>query len=394
MPQTISPNSSRPHDNDPHLTGVYEARAETVNFAILPFFSVVSALVCLIIVYAGKRIPKLAGRSGDLAAVQAMHERRTPRVGGIAIFIAFLISCAFVPLSISDAYLKFALATSFLFLVGLMEDLGLHVTPRMRLFACFLASFIAILLLGVWLPRIGIPSFDPLMATWTIGIPVTLLITAAVANGFNLIDGVHGLAAIAAVAAAIALAGIASQAGYFVMTEIALILTAGILGFLVFNYPFGWIFLGDAGAYTLGFILSWFGISVLINSPSVSPWAILLTVFWPLADALLAIFRRIRQSSLAMAPDKLHVHQMVMRSLEIYFLGRHRRQVSNPLTTLILAPFVLAPPVTGVLLWDQNKLAFFAVLSFLTLFFMSYRLAISVLRRRPRRSGCSTPTES
>lgn len=365
-----------------------------MNFAILLFISLVSALVSLALVYAGQRIPKLAGRTGDLAAVQAMHERQTPRVGGIAIFIAFLISWAFVPLSISDAYLKFASATSLLFLVGLMEDLGFHITPRTRLFACFLASFLAILLLGVWLPRIGIPSLDPLMTIWAIGIPVTLLITAAVANGFNLIDGIHGLAAIAAIAAAMALAGIASQAGYFMMTDIALIVAAGILGFLVFNYPFGWIFLGDAGAYTLGFILSWFGISILINFPSASPWAILLTVFWPLADTLLAIFRRLRQSSLTMAPDKLHVHQMVMRSLEIYVLGRHRRQVSNPLTTLILAPFVLAPPITGILLWNQNKLAFFAVLSFLALFFTSYRVAFVVLRRLPRRSGCSKPTVS
>lgn len=95
-----------------------------MNFAILLFISLVSALVSLALVYAGQRIPKLAGRTGDLAAVQAMHERQTPRVGGIAIFIAFLISWAFVPLSISDAYLKFAFATSLLFLVGLMEDLG------------------------------------------------------------------------------------------------------------------------------------------------------------------------------------------------------------------------------------------------------------------------------
>lgn len=172
------------------------------------------------------------------------------------------------------------------------------------------------------------------------------------------------------------------------MVDISLLLAAAILGFLVLNYPFGLIFLGDAGAYTIGFILSWFGISILLQATNASPWAILLTVFWPLADTLLAIYRRLNTSTNAFAPDRLHVHQMVLRSLEIYFLGRHQRKISNPLTTLVLAPFVVAPPLSAIFLWDQNRYAFFAVIIFVALFFSSYRIAIVVLKRLPHRSGC------
>ena len=351
-------------------------------------FFLVSALVCGGLVLAAKRVPQIAGRSYDLAAVQSMHVHPTPRIGGIGIFIAFFFGFTLVPPSFFDSYFRLAFATSLLFAVGLMEDLGIGVSPSKRLFACAMASLVAIILLDAWLPRIGVPSFDPVMATWIVGIPSTLLITAAVANGFNLIDGVNGLAALTGIAAATALANIAQQAGYFEIHDIALFLTAGMLGFLILNYPFGLIFLGDAGAYAIGFILSWFGIFILLNATSASPWAILLTVFWPLADTLLAIYRRRSSSSRAMAPDRLHVHQLVMRSLEIYVLGRHRRHVSNPLTTLVLAPFVIAPPFTGVLLWDENKHAFFAVLVFLMLFFASYFGAIAFLKRLPRESRC------
>lgn len=85
-----------------------------------------------------------------------------------------------------------------------------------------------------------------------------------------------------------------------------------------------------------------------------------------------------------MAPDRLHVHQLVMRALEIHILGRGRRQIANPLTTVILAPFIIAPPTVGVLLWDNNQGAFLAVITFAGLFFGSYILSFVVLSRLPR----------
>ena len=214
-----------------------------------------------------------------------------------------------------------------------------------------------------------------------IGIPLTLLVTAGIANGFNLIDGVNGLASMTAIAAAIALSYIAELAGYATMVHLAMMIAGGIFGFFLLNYPFGLIFLGDAGAYTMGFVLSWIGISLLVNSPDVSPWAILLTLYWPVAYTLLAIYRRSRRNRDVSAPDRLHVHQMVMRALEICILGRNRRQIANPLTTLVLSPFIIAPPIAGVLLWNQNQNAFLAVLVFGVLFFASYEVAPGLIRR-------------
>jgi UDP-N-acetylmuramyl pentapeptide phosphotransferase/UDP-N-acetylglucosamine-1-phosphate transferase len=171
------------------------------------------------------------------------------------------------------------------------------------------------------------------------------------------------------------------------MMHLAMMVAASVLGFLLLNYPRGLIFLGDAGAYTLGFVLSWFGISILLNVPEASPWALLLTMFWPVADTLLAIYRRSRRGRDTMAPDRLHVHQMVMRGLEICVLGRGRRDIANPLTTLLLAPFVMAPPVAGVLLWDQALYSFVAFVAFLLLFFGSYMMAPRVIDAYRRKAG-------
>ena len=345
----------------------------------------ISFAACLAIVVLARFFPRLQGRESDTTAVQSMHINPTPRVGGIAVFGALACSIFFVPIPLTQGYIGFFVAISVLFIVGLREDLGFQVSPRNRLLVLVGASLLVVILVGEWLPRIGIYFIDPWLKYWIIGVPFTVLISAGIANGFNLIDGVNGLAAMTATTAAIAIALIAYQAGYTPMANVCLMLAAVIFGFFLVNFPFGLIFLGDAGAYTIGFMLAWFGIAIIVSVDAVSPWAILLTVFWPLADTLLAIYRRARRSKGAMLPDRLHVHQLVMRGLEICFLGRNMRHISNSLATVVLAPFVIIPQVAGVFLWDDNRSAFFAVVAFLVLFFGSYTLALALVGNYRRR---------
>jgi len=158
------------------------------------------------------------------------------------------------------------------------------------------------------------------------------------------------------------------------------------------NYPFGKIFLGDAGAYSIGHFLSWCGIILVARSAEVSTWAIFLVFFWPVADTFLAIWRRARHGRRADQPDRLHYHQLVMRALEITRLGRDRRHVANPLVLPILLPFILAPIVTGVALWNRPLEAFLACLVFGALFAGSYSLGLRLARagRLPGRRGDET----
>lgn len=351
------------------------------NALELVVLTALSSAVCALLIVLSLRTPFLDRHGARLRAVQAAHTRPTPRIGGVAVFAAFGASYFLVPSAVVDGYGRFVAACAVLFFVGLLEDLGFGISPRNRLFAAVVASLTAIWLLGVWLPRSDIPWLDHLMPHWAIGVPITLLVTVGMANGFNLIDGVNGLAGLTALAATAALGLISYQAEYTIMVELTMLLAAGILGFFLLNYPFGLIFLGDAGAYTLGFVLSWFGIAVLIRVPDASPWAILLTMYWPVADTVLAMYRRSRRKASTTAPDRLHVHQMVMRALEICVLGQGKRHIANPLSTLVLAPFVLAPPIAGVLLWNHSSASMVAVSVFSCLFFSSYVVMPVIIRR-------------
>jgi UDP-N-acetylmuramyl pentapeptide phosphotransferase/UDP-N-acetylglucosamine-1-phosphate transferase len=345
----------------------------------------ISAIGCMVLIKLAEALPLLAGRIDDTNAVQSMHQRLTPRIGGIATFAAFAASFVFVPTGIAPILFTLITASFILFLVGLREDLGVPVSPKVRLLTIVAASLWASVSLGIWIDDIGAPMLDVMLSSWFVGIPFTLLITAGVTNGFNLIDGVNGLAAGTAISAAVAIALIAQQAGLPDMAVLSMTLAATTAGFFIINYPFGYIFLGDAGAYTIGFLLSWIGVIILALAPAVSPWAILLTLFWPLADTLLAMYRRSRGNRSAMLPDRLHFHQLVMRAIEIMFLGRNKRALSNPLTTIAMLPFIIAPQVAAILLWNDNFGAFLAVLLFLAAFAASYGFGLSLVHANRRR---------
>ena len=118
--------------------------------------------------------------------------------------------------------------------------------------------------------------------------------------------------------------------------------TSSALQYL-FNFPAGKIFLGDAGAYIIGHLLIWSAIILVNHSSKVSPFAMLLIFFWPIADTLLAIWRRWKQKKRAAQPNRLHFHQLVMRFFEIRFFGRNLRHIVDPLSKLILVPLISVP---------------------------------------------------
>ena len=209
------------------------------------------------------------------------------------------------------------------------------------------------LCLDTWITDTGLPGLDLMLLFLPFAIMWTGTWTAGLCHGFNLIDGVNGLAAATGLLIAAGLSGIALQSGQPELAFIAMAMVPAILGFLVFNWPMGRIFLGDAGAYTLGHVLSWLGIFIAAGSDLVSGVSIGLLFFWPVADTFLAMYRRRVSSRPASAPDRLHVHQLVMRGIEIRFTGRGGRHISNPLTTLVLLPLIALPVALGVVFWDN-----------------------------------------
>ena len=199
-------------------------------------------------------------------------------------------------------------------------------------------------------------------------------------NAFNLVDGLNGLSGYVTISVATSLSIIAIQVSELQFSIFLALLTAAVLGFFILNFPFGKIFLGDGGAYALGHLLVWSAILLINRTTEISPFAIFLIFFWPVADTGLAIWRRLKTGNPTDRPDRLHFHQLAMRFLEIRFFGRDKRKLVNPLTTLALAPFISVPQVLGVLFWNNYYATVWSTFGVALLFVMSYLTGIKIAK--------------
>ncbi|MDP7150846.1 MAG: glycosyltransferase [Paracoccaceae bacterium] len=357
---------------------------------LVPTFTIVfltSFAVCAAILIFKHRLLALAERRGDLNSVQAMHTVPTPRLGGAAVVFGIVSSTLLVswtPLERKGTII-YLVTLSPILLAGLLEDIGIAVSPKIRLIAAVTAGLLTSIAWGIWVKSVGIPGIDDLLTFAPIAIALTVLGAAGVTNAFNLIDGLNGLAGFVTLSTSFALAVVANGLELYNYQAMLIMLTFAVAGFLFFNFPAGKIFLGDAGAYTLGHTLVWVAIALTNVAPEVSPWAILLIFFWPIADTMLSIWRRRRRGLRADQPDRLHFHQLALRYIEIRFFGRKKRAIANPIATLLLMPFAIAPQIAGVLLIDNQSGAQLAVVMFAIVFVGTYLFGLRHTKQMRRR---------
>lgn len=337
------------------------------SFAFLITFS-----IGLIIHLSSTHHQKYTARGHAGTAVQSAHQAPTPRIGGIAVTLGVLISlCVFNEHADRFGWILL-FSTVPVFLGGLGEDIGFEVSAFRRLVLSLVSAGMAGMLFSAWIMDVGIPLLNFLLAFIAFQIILTISFSAGICHAINLIDGLNGFAILNCITIAVGLLFIASAFGDGEIIFLLVMLLGAISGLLIFNFPFAKIFLGDAGAYALGHILAWLSILLLNRHLSIAPFSILLVFFWPVSELLLSITRRFIGGKPIGMPDKLHVHQIVMRLIEIYFFSKKNRRVTNPVATLLLLPLMATPPILGSVFCKERlfTLVFFFV--GLALFFMFY----------------------
>ena len=357
----------------------------------IPLFA--SMFVCAVLVVTKVKHLKFTGAGDDTSAVQASHTVPTPRIGGVAVMAGMVAGALIGLFQGHTMYLVLLLTGLPMFLTGLGEDLFRHISTKLRYLATVGSAAIAIWATGIWITTADSYGLEWAFAFPPLAILITLFVVASYCHAFNLIDGLNGLASGTGILIAVGLAGIAVQAGQLEIVSMCMITAVSIAGFFIFNFPFGRIFLGDGGAYIIGYMLTWIGLVILHLEPATSTWALFLVFFWPLADTLFAIYRRLSRGVSLDTADRLHFHQVVMRGLEISFLGRKKRSTANPLATSVLLPVIAVPVFTGVYLWNSPLASFLALAFFCFAFVLSYRIGIRAAQarlHRPRRKKENT----
>jgi len=289
-----------------------------MRFGLWPF---VASAVCVGILMPLAIRARSIGRDCG-GGVQTIHVAPTSRLGGAVIVIVFLLMVGLAPAMDSPslrAGVPLAVVALPVVLMGLAEDITCRVRPRYRLLAAVVSAALASAYAGGVVPRVDLPLLDnALSAQPWIMLALTWFMVAGACNAVNLIDGAHGLAAGTSL---IMFGGIALAAGWSgdALTLAPTLAVMGALaGFLVWNYPRGRIFLGDAGAYFLGFMYAELSIQLVARNSGISAWYVIMLAGYPIIDTLCAIYRRaiVRRTPL-MAPDGMHLHTLVFRRVAI-----------------------------------------------------------------------------
>ncbi len=306
----------------------------------------------------------------DLSGPQKFHAAPVPRVGGIGIFLGVVAAVIGLWLSQSDK----ALPATLLMLCalpafgsGLLEDLTKTQSPRRRLFFTAVAAGLAVWVMDGVITRTDIPGLDWIVSFGLGAALVTVFVVAGVANSVNIIDGFNGLASMCVMLMLISIGYVAFQVDDRLIVWLAVAGVGGVLGFFVWNYPAGLIFLGDGGAYFLGFLVAELAILLLHRNPAVSPMFPLLVCIYPVFETVFSIYRRkMLRGQPAGMPDGIHLHSLIYRRIMRWAIGTKSNRspaLRNSMTSPYLWVLSMIAVVPAMLFWHNTAmLAGFIVL--------------------------------
>jgi len=318
----------------------------------------------------------------DMSGPQKFHAKAVPRVGGIGILAGLLGALLMTWVEHREGPvlgLILIICAAPAFLAGLAEDLTKAQSPRRRLFFTVVSAGLAAWLLGAVIRRTDIPGLDWFVSFGAMAVLATVFAVAGVANAINIIDGFNGLAAMCVVMMLAAIAYVAFQAQDMTIMMCALAGLGAVLGFFVWNFPAGLIFLGDGGAYFLGFYVAELSILLLHRNAVVSPLFPLLMCIYPIFETVFSMYRRkfVRGRPMGL-PDGVHLHSLIYRRLIRWAVGNksakaltRRNSMTAPYLWL-LCMFSVAP---AVVFWDNSAvLGVFIVLFAVTYVFLYARI--------------------
>lgn len=298
--------------------------------AVFAFFT--SLVTCLALLYSRSWHESLTMDSSS--GVQKFHTGSTLRVGGVAIFAGLAMTLAVAPASTRSLMLPMLVSSVPAFGAGLLEDLTKKIGVRERLGATIASGVLAWGLTGAVLQRTDLPVLDSLLAFTPFAVLFTAFCVGGMANAVNIIDGFNGLASGVVILMFSALGFIASQVGDADLARVCFLMTACVIGFLVVNWPLGKIFLGDGGAYLLGFLVALAAVLLVVRNPQVSPWAPLVVCAYPVLEVAFSIYRKSRRKGCSPGqPDGIHLHMLVHRRIVKARLTGWRAYLQNSMTS-------------------------------------------------------------
>ena len=236
---------------------------------------------------------------------QRFHTDSTPRAGGIGIVTALGL-LAVIPFG-----LKLLPSVALAFASGIFEDFHDSLSPKVRLAMQTLAAAVAVWLTDSVVTYLGLGVSLP----YSVGVVFSIFAIVGMVNAINIIDGFNGLASGVVLMILASFAYVSNQHHNSDLLYIITVTAGATFGLFVLVFPKGKIFLGDGGAYLLGFMVALIGIFLAGTYEKVSPWYVLSIFIYPVWEVIFSIVRKKSMGISPMQPDTFHMHMLVRRQL-------------------------------------------------------------------------------
>ena len=272
--------------------------------------------------------------------VQHIHTGQVPRLAGFVIFLSLALFYFSMPLEEIRHPLAVILISALpLWAAAFIEDIKGNILHLHRLAGIFFSICVFIFINDFSWPRLSFIGSDFLYKNPFLIKVIFALVIATVVNGANFVDGMNGLACFSIMISFLCLFLLAQRVDDIIFVHLSL-LSLGLLSiFILFNFPFAKIFLGDSGAYLLAYLLITMLIIFYGRHPELSNWGAVVIVFYFAFEVIFSFFRKIIQKQSPLLPDNKHLHLLLFRNL----CESYPKKMANPLTTIILSIIYLQP---------------------------------------------------
>lgn len=247
----------------------------------------------------------------DIPNERKVHTKPTPRLGGLAIFLSFLLGYILFG-ELSTQMLSILIGGFILIILGICDDIK-PIKAKHKFIVQVIAALVVVCYGNIYLPMISAFGLSINFGVW--GYPLAVLFIVSIINAINLIDGLDGLAAGTSSIFYLTVAVIA----YFLNrlngldVILCLIMLGSTLGFLVYNFNPASIFMGDTGSMFLGFMISVIALLGYKATTVTSLIVPIIILFLPILDTVLAIIRRILKGENIGKADKSHIHHQLLK---------------------------------------------------------------------------------
>lgn len=337
---------------------------------LIAFFT--SFFATILIVRTQKLHKGLSG-DNDFDGPQKFHTTAVPRIGGLSIGLALFVSLAisYQNNESGNEKMLFLFCALPAFGIGLAEDISKKIGIRTRLIFTAFGALLASALLNAQITRLDIPGIDLILSISAISIIFTVFAITGLANAYNIIDGFNGLSSMVGIISLLALAYVGFKFNDSFIFNLSFLMAAAILGFFILNYPKGLIFLGDGGAYLIGFCIATLSVLLVARHQQISPWFALMLNAYPILETLFTIYRRkFHQGKSPGHPDGLHLHSLFFRRILNHAVIKNEFDWFNANSKTAPYLWIMSSLATipAILFYESTLI----LIGFLTLFTLSY----------------------